>query len=202
MLFLSHREMQEIERLKVEPITDEIADLSGQSQRFERNEDSLRSKVAKVGRSQENSDVSTTDATLFEATTLAAVPSAAPEESSEPTSEAEDEEFDAFWKEVEEFIEEYLADLRVRVDESVAQIEPLFEDMVFYEAKLEPLKRQENWPEFSVAWNEFRQAEEHLYALYVFLGEGPAREHFGGLYLSTPEYAKLMTFSEDLYAGF
>jgi hypothetical protein len=185
-----------------EPTTDEIADVFGQSQRFERNEDSLRSKV---GGNQKNSDV--------EGTTPDAVkPVGTPNEASDSVSEAEDEEFEAQWKElkalvkerygkdIEEIAEEHYADLRLRVDESVAQIEPLLEDMAFYEAQLEPLKQQENWPEFSVVWNGFRQAEGHLYGLYVFLREGPATEHFGDLYLSTPEYAKLKAFSEDWYA--
>ena len=185
-----------------EPTTDEIADVFGQSQRFERNEDSLRSKV---GGNQKNSDVEVT-------TPDAVKPVGTPNEASDSVSEAEDEEFEAQWKElkalvkerygkdIEEIAEEYYADLRLRVDESVAQIEPLLEDMAFYEAQLEPLKQQENWPEFSVVWNGFRQAEGHLYGLYVFLREGPATEHFGDLYLSTPEYAKLKAFSEDWYA--
>lgn len=208
MLFLSHRESQEIDSLKVEPTTDEIANVSGHSQRFERNEDSPRSTV---GDNQENSDVAITD----EVTTPDAVKLVATvNEASNLVSEAEDEEFEAQWKEVEklakkilgkdleEFAEEYFADLRVRVDESVAQIELLFDDMAFYESQLEPLKRQENWQEYSVAWAKSRDAAAHLYGLYVFLGkEGPAREHFGHLYLSTPEHAKLKTFAEEYYAN-
>jgi hypothetical protein len=185
-----------------EPTTDEIADAFGQSQRFERNEDSLRSKV---GGNQKNSDV--------EGTTPDAVkPVGTPNEASDSVSEAEDEEFEAQWKElkalvkerygkdIEEIAEEHYADLRLRVDESVAQIEPLFDDMAFYKAQVESLKRQgqKNSPEFSVVWNGFRQAEGHLYVLYSFLKQGPARYHFGHLYLSLPEYAKLMTFAEDL----
>ena len=198
MLFLSHREMRAIERFKVKPVTDEIADLSGQSQPFERGEDLLRSKV---GRSQENRDVSAPNETRFEMTVPHAIQSAAtPKEASEAAFDAGDEEFEVFWKEIEGFAEEYLADLRVRVDEGVAQIEPLFEDMAFYEAQLEPLRRQENWPEFSVAWSGFRQAEVDLYVLYLFLSAAPAREYFGNLYLSSPEYIKLKAFSEDWYA--
>lgn len=195
MLFLSHREMRAIERLKVKPIIDEITDLSEQSQRVERGEDLPRSKA---GRSQENPDVSASNKTRFGMTVPPAVQlEANPKEASEAAFEARDEEFEDFWNNIDEFLEEYLADLRERVDGSVAQIEPLFEDAAFYKAQLEPLKRQENWPEFSIAWNGFRQAEGRLYGLYVFLREGPAREHFGDLYLSTPEYAKLKTFAEN-----
>ena len=198
MLFLSHREMRAIESLKVKSTTDEITDLPGQRQRFGGNEGPLR---LKVGKSQQNSDVSTTDARLFKVTTLDAVSTViAPKKPSETASKKEDEEFEAFWKDIEGFVEKYLTDLRVQVDESIAQIEPLFEEAAFYKAQLEPLRRQENWPEFSIAWSGFRQAEGHLYGLYVFLREGPAREHFGDLYLSTPEYAKLKTFAEGWLA--
>ena len=200
MLFLSHREMQSIESFKVKPITDEITDLSGQLQPFDRDADSPQSKMDSE---LKKSGVSTTDATLFEENTADAVPPVkTPKEASKKALkevfEAEnDDEFEAFWKDIEGFVEKYLTDLRGRIDESVAQIEPLFEDAAFYKAQLEPLKRQENWPEFSIAWNGFRQAEGRLYGLYVFLREGPAREHFGDLYLSTPEYAKLKTFAEN-----
>ena len=198
MLFLSHREMRAIERLKVKPVTDEIADLSGQSQRSDLNQDLLRSEVR---RGQENSDVSTPDES--EGSTPDIVQSVAtPKEVGKKAlkeifEEENDDEFEAFWKDIEGFVEKYLTDLRVRVDESVAQIEPLFEHAAFYKAQLEPLRRQENWSEFSIAWKEFRLAERRLVILYVFLSDGPAREHYGDLYLSTPEYAKLKTFSED-----
>ncbi len=198
MLFLSHREMRAIEGFKIKPVTDEIADLSGQSQRSNLNQDLLRSEVRG---SQENSDVSTPDE--LEGSTPDIIPSVAtPKEVGKKAlkeifEEENDDEFEAFWKDIEGFVEKYLTDLRVRVDESVAQIEPLFEDAAYHKAQLEPLKRQENWPEFSIAWSGFRQAEGRLYGLYVFLREGPAREHFGDLYLSTPEYAKLKAFGED-----
>ena len=195
MLFLSHREIQSIESFKVKPITDEITDLSGQLQPFDRDADSPQSKIDSE---LKKSGVSTTDTTLFEENTADAVPPVETlKEASEAAFEARDEEFEDFWNNIDEFLEEYLTDLRERVDESVAQIEPLFEDAAFYKAQLEPLKRQENWPEFSIAWNGFRQVEGRLYGLYVFLREGPAREHFGDLYLSTPEYAKLKTFAEN-----
>ena len=195
MLFLSHREIQSIESFKVKPITDEITDLSGQLQPFDRDADSPQSKIDSE---LKKSGVSTTDTTLFEENTADTVPPVeTPKEASEAAFEARDEEFEDFWNNIDEFLEEYLTDLRERVDESVAQIEPLFEDAAFYKAQLEPLKRQENWPEFSIAWNGFRQAEGRLYGLYVFLREGPAREHFGDLYLSTPEYAKLKTFAKN-----
>ena len=206
MCFLSHRNTQETEELKTEPATDDIADVVWQSQRFERNDNSPR---AKESDNQENSVAATTDATHFEVTTPDLT---TPDEASDLVSEVEDDEFEAQWKDVEklakevlgkdleEFAEEYLADLSLRVDESIAQIDSLFEDKVFYEAQLEPLKQQKNWTEFSVAWGKFRDAERLLYGLYVFLGrEGPAREHFGPVYLSTPEYAKLKTFAEDWY---
>ena len=197
MLFLSHREMRAIESFKVKPITDDITDLSGQQQHFDSNQDLLRPEVR---RSQENPAVSTPDE--LEGSTPDIVPSVVtPKEASKKALkeifEEEDEEFEAFWKDIEGFVEKYLTDLRVRVDESVAQIEPLFEDAAFYKAQLEPLKRQENWPEFSIVWSRFRQLEGRLYGLYVFLREGPAREHFGDLYLSTPEYAKLEAFGEN-----
>ena len=198
---------------KAELTTDEIADVFGfgQSQRFERNEDSLRSKKdplrSKVGGNQKNSDATTTAGTPD-----AVKPVGTPNEASDSVSEAEDEEFEAQWKQlkalvkerygkdIEEIEEEYLADLQERVDEGIAQIEPLFEDMVFYKAQLESLKRQgrKNSPEFSVAWNGFRQAQGHLYVLYGFLKQGPARYHFGHLYLSISDYAKLTTFAEEL----
>ena len=201
MLFLSHREMQAIERLKVKPVTHEITDLSGQSQSFEENGDPLRSKVSN---SQENSDVSTPDELEGSAPDIVqsvATPKEVGKKALKEIFEEEnDDEFEAFWKDIEGFAEEYLADLRVRVDEGVAQIEPLFEDMAFYEAQLEPLRCQENWPEFSVAWSGFRQAEVDLYVLYLFLSAAPAREYFGNLYLSSPEYTKLKAFSEDWYA--
>ncbi len=198
MLFLSHREMRAIESFKVKPITDEITDLSGQRQRFDPTQDLLRSEVR---RSQEDLAVFTPDE--LEGNTPDIVPSMpTPKEASKKAfkgifEEGNDDEFEAFWKDIEGFVEKYLTDLRVRVDESVAQIEPLFEDAAYHKARLEPLKRQENWPEFSIAWNGFRQAEGRLYGLYVFLREGPAREHFGDLYLSTPEYAKLKAFGEE-----
>ena len=196
--------------------TDEIADVFGQSQRFERNEDSLRSKV---GGNQKNSDVEVT-------TPDAVKPVVTPNEASDSVSEAEDEEFEAQWKQlkalvkerygkdIEEIAEEYYADLRSRVDESVAQIEPLFEDLVSYKAQMEELKRQEEkWAElaeyglehqtkmaeWSVAWRDFHKVEGKLHAFYVFLSEKPATEEFGHLYLSTPEYAKLKTWYEDWY---
>ena len=195
MLFLSHREMQAIERLKVKPVTDEITDLSGQSQPFERNKAPLR---LETGNSQENLGVSTNGTIPFEVITPDTVsPVGTPDKSVETAAKGEDEEFEAFWKDIEGFVEKYLTDLRKRVEESVAQIEPLFEDAAFYKVQLEPLRRQENWPEFSIAWSGFRQAEGRLYGLYVFLREGPAKEHFGDLYLSTPEYAKLKVFGED-----
>ena len=50
---------------------------------------------------------------------------------------------DYFGKDIDELAEEHLANLRLRVDENVAQIEPLFEDLTFYEAQLKELKRQE-----------------------------------------------------------
>ena len=200
MLFLLHREMQSIESFKVKPITDEITDLSGQLQPFERDADSSQSKM---DGGLKKSGVSTTDAPVFEENTAAAVPPVeTPKEASEKAlkevfESENDDEFEAFWKDIEGFVEKYLTNLQVRVDGSVAQIEPLFEDAAFYKAQLEPLKRQENWPEFSIAWSGFRQAEGRLYGLYVFLREGPAREHFGDLYLSTPEYAKLEAFGEN-----
>ena len=200
MLFLSHREMRAIERLKVKPVTDEIADLSGQSQRFERGEDLLRSKV---GRSQENPDVSAPNETRFEMTIPHTIQSVVtPKEASKKVlkkifEEENEEEFETFWKDIERFVEKYLTDLRVRVDESVAQIEPLFEHAAFYKAQLEPLDRQGKLSEWSIAWKEFRLAERKLVVLYAFLSEGPAREHFGDLYLSTPEYARLKAFAEN-----
>ena len=194
VLFLSHKEMEEIEELK------KAGDLSGQSQRFERIKDSLRSKLSG---SQEYPHVSTPDETPFEKSRPdVAQLTITPKELSkkalkEVFEEEHQDEFEAFWKDIEGVVEQYLIDLRGRVDESVAQIEPLFEDAAFYKAQLEPLKRQENWPEFSIAWSGFRQAEGRLYGLYVFLREGPAREHFGDLYLSTPEYARLEVFGEN-----
>ena len=198
MLFLSHREMRAIERFKVKPVTDEIADLSEQRQRSDLNQDLLRSEVR---RSQENSDVFTPDE--FEGSMPDIVQSVAtPKEVGKKAlkeifEEENDDEFEAFWKDIEGFVEKYLTDLRVRVDESVAQIEPLFEHAAFYKAQLEPLDRQGKLSEWSIAWKEFRLAERKLVILYAFLSEGPAREHFGDLYLSTPEYAKLKAFSED-----
>ena len=198
MLFLSHRERRAIEKFEVKPVTDEIAGLSGQSQRSDLNQDSLQSEVR---RSQENSDVSTPDD--FEGSTPDIVQSAAtPKEVGKKAlkeifEEENDDEFEAFWKDIEGFVEKYLTDLRVRVDESVAQIEPLFEHAAFYKAQLEPLDRQGKLSEWSIAWKEFRLAERKLVVLYAFLSEGPAREHFGDLYLSTPKYAKLKTFAED-----
>ena len=203
MLFLSHREMQSIESFKVKPITDEITDLSGQLQPFDRDADSPQSKMDS---GLKKSGVSTTDATLFEENTADAVPPVkTPKEASKKALkevfEAEnDDEFEAFWKDIEGFVEKYLTDLRGRIDESVAQIEPLFEDAAFYKAQLEPLKRQGKLSEWSIAWKEFRLAERKLVVLYDFLSEGPATEHFGNLYLSTPEYVKLKAFSEDWYA--
>ena len=195
MLFLSHREMQAIERLKVKPVTDEIADLPGQSQSFERNKAPLR---LETGNSQENLGVSTNGTIPFEVITPDTVsPVGTPDKPVKTAAKGEDAEFEAFWKDIEGFVEKYLTDLRVRVDESVAQIEPLFEHAAFYKAQLEPLDRQGKLSEWSIAWKEFRLAERKLVVLYAFLGEGPAREHFGDLYLSTPEYAKLKAFSED-----
>ena len=106
------------------------------------DQDRLRSKV---GRNRKN-------ATLFERTTDTVKPVVTPNEASNSLSEAEDEEFEAQWnelkalvkerygKDIEEIAEEYYADLRLRVDESVAQIEPLLEDIAFYEPQLESLK--------------------------------------------------------------
>ena len=198
-----------------EPTTDEIADAFGQSQRFERNEDSLRSKV---GGNQKNSDV--------EGTTPDAVkPVVTPNEASDSVSEAEDEEFEAQWKQlkalvkerygkdIEEIAEEYYADLRLRVDESVAQIESLFEDLASYKAQMEELKRQEKltelaedelehqkkMAEWSVAWSNFGKVESKLYTSYIFLSHEAAASSFGHLYLSTPEYAKLKAWYEDWF---
>jgi hypothetical protein len=197
-----------------EPTTDEIADAFGQSQRFERNEDSLRSKV---GGNQKNSDV--------EGTTPDAVkPVGTPNEASDSVSEAEDEEFEAQWKElkalvkerygkdIEEIAEEHYADLRLRVDESVAQIDPLFDDMASYKTQMEELKRQEEkWAELAknglehqtkvvewgVARSDFRQVENKLQKSYLFLSHESTASSFGDLYLSTPEYAKLKAWYED-----
>ena len=65
-------------------------------------------------------------------------------------------------------------------------------------------ERQKNMADQSVAWRDFCQVEGKLYDSYVFLSHFLSSEdginQFGHLYMSTPEYAKLKTFSEDYYA--
>ena len=143
-------------------------------QRFEQNENPPPSKV---GGNQENSDGMSTDATHFEVTTPDVVSS---NEASDSVSEAKDKEFEAQWKKVEELVgrlfgkeideleEEYFADLRSRVDESVAQLEPLFEDMAFYKAQFKELERQKNGQNCLSDGRIFARLKINFYVLYVF----------------------------------
>ena len=121
---------------------------------------------------KKNSDVSTPDE--LEGNTPGIVQSVAtPKEVGKKAlkeifEEENDDEFEAFWRDIEGFVEKYLTDLRVRVDESVAQIEPLFEHAAFYKAQLGTVGRQGKLSEWSIAWKEFRLAERKLVVLYAF----------------------------------
>ena len=222
MLFLWYHTKQEMEELKAEPVIDKVSGISGQPQRFKKYEDSPHSKG---GYNRENSDAATTDATRLEVATPDTInPVATPNETNNPVFEAEDEEFEAQWNELEEHVrkmtgksivelaEERLTDMRVKVEESVAQIEPLFEDLAFYEAKLKQLdreaeeadgrERQRKLAAWTVAWRDYRQVENKLNESYIFLNFLSDSEdgvnQFGHLFLSTPEYSKLKSFGEDL----
>jgi len=120
------------------------------------------------------------------------------EKSNATTQEAEED--DEFMRWYQQAYQEALEKYTVRIKDNLARIEPLFDEMDFYEVQLEPLKSQERWEEYTKTRNICEKLTHELLDIYVFLRKEQLKELLGYLYLSTPQYIKLQVFAEDWYA--
>ena len=107
------------------------------------------------------------------------------------------EEDDEVMREYQRLYRKKVEGLRARIEKSIARINPLFEEMDFYESQLEPLKRQRVWNKYSAARRRWKELTHEALDIYVFLRQESLKEWLGDLYLSTPQYSKLMAFCED-----
>lgn len=109
----------------------------------------------------------------------------------------EDDEFKRWYHQMyQEEVERY----KNKIEENIARIDPLFEEIEFYKAQVEPFKRQENWEASSKAWAKYRSLEGELLGIYIFLRDEELKKVLGHLYLPTPQYARVNAFAENWYA--
>lgn len=122
------------------------------------------------------------------------------EESNVESSQADEEEEDKVMTWYQQAYQEELEKLRVRIEEGIAKIEPLFEEMDIYKIQLESLHRQERWEEYGIVRRKWKEARNELLNIYTFLRHEQIQGLAGHLYLSTPQYAMLKQWAEDWYA--
>jgi hypothetical protein len=112
----------------------------------------------------------------------------------------ESKEDGKFMKWYQRMYQEEVDRYKARVEESIARVDSLFQEIEFYKAQEESAKRQEEWETSSKASAKWHSLEGEALGIYVLLRDEEIKKKLGHIYLSTPQYAKVKAFAEHWYA--